>query len=272
MQLPKDPPYFSVIYPTYRPGGIDLIGLSLQDQPPIYELIVVDACPGRVERGDAAKYLLDLGIPLRYYGAPELPGVDSKKGMARAYNVGAAYATTPHLIFTQDYCWYPPGFMFSWITRLITGMANTSIAGAAIFTGAFPPQHLGDISIWEGNPFHQLGETIKLWEPTHWEMFNTYFPLWFFEQVNGLDERGPVTHCFAQTLYQMAMLGMFPEVQKSIRIGMVDHRVWGGELWNTNEKPRKTPEPVHELVAVSPNPYTFTEVRKICQSNGTREQ
>lgn len=263
MDLPKQPPYFSIILPTYRPGGLDLVVKSLSDQPPIYELLVVDAFPGRVERGQATKYILDAGIPLCYFGPP----LENKRGMARAYNTGAAFATTPHLIFTQDFCWYPPGFVLSWLSRLQKGNGNTSIAGSAILRVAAAPEQLGDISIWTGNPFHYIGEEIELWTPTHWEMFNTYLPLSFFEAVNGLDERGTPIHCFAATLHQLAVHGLYPEVAPQLRIGMIDHRRWGGDLWSTCEPTRVDAKPLYPLEKVSPNPYDFVKTR---EANETR--
>ena len=85
----------SLIYLTYRPGGIDLLAQSLINQPLIYELIVIDDFPGRPERGEAKKFLQSHGIPLRYYGPSKTKSLpDSPCGLANAMNRVAMHATS----------------------------------------------------------------------------------------------------------------------------------------------------------------------------------
>lgn len=157
-------PAFTLIYCTYRPGGIDLLGLSLVNQLPLFELVVIDACPGRVERGTAKKFLQDCGVNVKYYGPPSLPGVPDKKGMARAYNCGAAHASTEHIIFIQDYCYMPPGYISAWMSALASGMGNMSLCGPAVMHRAQTPERIdesADISIWKCmNPMWMIHEQI----------------------------------------------------------------------------------------------------------------
>lgn len=261
MLINNSPPFFTIIYATYRPGGIDLLAQSLAQQPAIYELVVVDRFPGRVEKGIAAKYLSSCGIPLRYYGPPEIPGVEFKTGQARAWNVGATLASTEHLIFVQDFVWFPPGLITAWLHRILSGVGNTSICGSANVHRATPPQRESDISIWNNCCWFNIHEEVSQWVPTHHELFNTYFPVYLFEEINGLDERGKQSDVGMALLAQMAWLGMWPEICQKLRIGMIDHRVWGGQMWSTCEDIKHQPQARNELVPKSPNPYCFKDVR-----------
>ena len=79
-------PLLSLVYLTYRPGGIDLLAEGLALQEPCYELIVVDDCDGRVQRGQAEAYLRVRGINLQWYGESKIRSLNTLHGLANGMN------------------------------------------------------------------------------------------------------------------------------------------------------------------------------------------
>ncbi len=238
---------------------------SLRNQPPhLYELIVVDNYEDRPRRGTVPEYILRNNIPLRAYVTPSIPpGTPNKKGMARAYNAGALWATTDHIVIVNDFCWFPPGWACQWYETICTCQANTMISGTASLHRASSPHELGDISIWIGeNPcWWHVGPELELWTPKFFETFHSYFPVHFFEATNGLDERKSIEAMGEAMFAQSQMLGYQRWVEPKIRIGMIDHRAWGGEIWSGVYPRKSTPEPEIDIQLVSPNPYCFKDIR-----------
>lgn len=263
-------PVFTVIYPTRRPGGLDLLVESLVNQIDVFELVIIDGFEGRLERGESIRYILDKRIPLRYYGTPSIPPTDiSVAGFARAINSGVLWSATSRIVIIQDYCWVPPGWAKQWLKTFDKYKdESVVISGTAFLNQANPPDFYGDITIWSMKPcwFNVLGET-KIWKPFYWENCNTYYPTKFFEDVNGLDERGGSEGVGEATMYQLQSLGYRMVVNEYCRIGMIEHHDWGeqGGLWNTTSVRKTTQEPVMKLYDISPNPYGFKELRKLCQ-------
>ena len=81
----------SIIYITYRPGGMDVLCNSLKRQTyKDYELIVVDDYPNR----DLKEYFDGNGIPITYYGpSKEKHYKDTPFGQVNAFNTGILKAT-----------------------------------------------------------------------------------------------------------------------------------------------------------------------------------
>jgi glycosyltransferase involved in cell wall biosynthesis len=96
----------TVVYMTYRPGGMDLLSHALANQDyKNYELIVIDDYPGRNLRG----YLEEKGIPVTYYGPmKEKVLKDTTYSQANVLNTALLYATGDILVVYNDYSWIPP--------------------------------------------------------------------------------------------------------------------------------------------------------------------
>lgn len=82
-----------------------------------------------------------------------------------------------------------------------------------------------------------------------------------------MDEAGTVTDSHINLLAQMQMNGIFPEIDKKLIIGMLDHRAWKSELWSTSETLRQTPQRRTKLHKVNKNPYNLKEIHEALQSN-----
>lgn len=263
--LKTNKPLFSLVYMTYRPGGIDLLAESLANQPSIYELIVVDNYPGRIERRNSINYIRDRKIPLRFYGGPSIPVEgEPKRGIARAINAGAVQATTNKLIFLEDLCWLPPGWAYQWEKVLgEVGDKQVTISATSSLRLASPPDIDDDISIWKQKPcWLNIQHEIEVWKPYYIEGFHSYYPIKFFEDINGFDERGGAEEWGASLFFQLQSLGYESIVDDRIRIGMVNHRAWGGPKWTTENPKKITCEASMPLNKISPNPYNFKELRK----------
>ena len=263
-------PCLSLVYLTYRPGGIDLLVQSLRQQVPFYELIVVDDYPGRVERGEATNYIERHGLPLTFHGPSKSHSYpDHCNGLANAMNTGALHATTQYVIFVHDYTWLPLGALWSWRYWLSHSLHNTVLSGVAVMHGARDPEKMGDVSIWHTNPVfcgHNLFHRMEDWIPRLFENFYVGMPLEFIQRINGFDERADCGHiCWpAFSMYYQARSSDFQvTVNRELLIHMVDHRVWKKfdlKLWHAEEMSLEKEPP--EWQVPSPNPYSFRELRE----------
>lgn len=257
-------PIFSLVYITNKPGGFDLLVESLKTQPSdLYELIVVDNWGDRPQRGTVPEYISRNKIPLRAYTTPSLPpGAKNETGVARAYNTGIVWTTTNNVVIMQDLSWFYPGWAKDWMVSFSSHEENAMICGTASLRIANSPFDYGDITLWPGEMpcWHLIGPEIELWTPHFFEMMHTRFPIRFFEQVNGFDERKS-SEAMGEVMFAQAQrLGYEKYVDKKIRIGMIDHKQWGG-IWDTRYDRKTTPEPEVDILPVSPNPYCLKDIR-----------
>lgn len=262
-------PLISFVYVTYRPGGIDLLAMSMAPQRPYYELIVVDDYLGRVERGEARKYLEARGVRVGWYGTGKAKSCpETPLGFANAMNTGAAHAQADHVVFLHDYTYIPPDATDHWLTAIRENGSKGIVSGIAQVWPAHPPVQNGDITIWEGgNPLKNIrGSFHEMWIPELLENFYTLVPVRYFYETNGIDERadGHIAWPLECMTVQAWRLGYRLSVDRKISLAMFNHREWtdqGEALWHA----AKAPVPVQEepgWTKRSHHPWSFAEARE----------
>lgn len=104
----------SVIYPTNRLGGFDMMIDCLKNQTyKDWELIVIDDYPDRNLRD----YISEQGIPITYYGkSKEKTYGDTPYPFSNVFNSGLLQATGDIVVFFQDYQWIHPDSLERWNT------------------------------------------------------------------------------------------------------------------------------------------------------------
>lgn len=262
----------SLICCTYRPGGIDLLARSfvgMADKD--YELIVVDDCPGRVERGLVPKYLLEQGIKLRWYGkSKDKSYPEAKGGLCNAWNTALAFVTKPLTVWVSDYTILPPNWYDQWTRVVDMYPPRTLISGSAIMYDCPKPGIVGDI---ESNLDWSKACPRFPWVPREFETFYAMIPTPFWEAINGVDERADHCHCWpvSSKIAQAKILGYRLAIEPDVCCHMIDHRSWdspaekapagcGGEgLWRITHIQSVPEEP--KWVVPSSNPFNLREVR-----------
>lgn len=136
----------SVIYPTNRLGGFDMMINCLKNQTyKDWELIVIDDYPER----NLQDYILKQGIPITYYGkSKEKTYNDTPFPFSNVFNSGLLQATGDIVIFFQDYQWIPSYSLERWNTMYQNKMDAliTAIGIEISYIGKFQP---GQISIFD---------------------------------------------------------------------------------------------------------------------------
>lgn len=264
----------SLVYMTYRPGGIDLLVESLKHQSnELYELIVVDDYDFRVERGKAASYIRAEGIDLRYYGKSKTKSnAYNQHGLSNAMNTGALWSTTNYIVFLHDFSWMPPGSIIEWLIQRIIHGPKTLISGIASTRNSNDPEIEDDITIWrndrEKSPTN-IFEEAEEWVPTDFEIFYCGMPLHFLELINGIDERcdlGDITWPYFSIVAQAKMQGYKLVVERKLRLYMANHRKWktkDARLWHGENLCRERVYPTIQWSQTSPNPYHFGGLRQL---------
>lgn len=262
----------SVIYVSYRPGGIDLLGRSLaaQQNAPPWELIVVDDYPGRPQRGIAAAYLESVGLPLAYYG-PSKPKTrpETKLGLANAMNTGVLHAKGEHVVILHDYFLYPPDALAKWQARMDTEPRKKLVSGWARVFNCPQPPIVDDIRSYTREMELVFRDD---WIPEELEGFYFSAPIRFWEQINGLDER--TDHCTVWVLHvmleQARFFGWQMMMDKDLGCTMIDHRAWDqsdpmaddhDSLWRI--KHHSSTDRMPSWKPRSENPYNFAALRKM---------
>ena len=257
----------SLIYLTYRPGGIDLLAQSLINQPLIYELIVIDDFPGRPERGEAKKFLQSHGIPLRYYGPSKTKSLpDSPCGLANAMNTGAMHATSQKVIFLHDFTVLPRNAIILWARTFEENGTKALISGVGEVKEAPKPDYLGDISIWRKLSLSDIPRESRSWIPEEQENFYQGVPISFMEEINGIDERSDykISWPLKSVVIQAKLLGYRLVVDRRLEIDLIDHRGWGkGKdiIWHAENMNPLIPYNEPGWSSRSKNLFNFTEQR-----------
>jgi hypothetical protein len=280
----------SVVYLTYRPGGIGLFGRSLVGQNADYELLVIDDFPGRVGRGRAQKFLLDLGLPVSYYG-PSKPKSfpDTYQGLFNAMNTAVLHATGDWVLFVHDYSWLPPGVLENWRNALrhlappsAAPQSNFLVHGVGMMYGAPAPDVCDDVDCWEecgkvpeapvALPFKHLPFKWK-WQPAQWELFYFAAPMRYLEATNGFDERADHAGVYIlESMIEQAKLHDYRMVvDDSLVVNLIDHRVWESPQTNLLEKKGQWRIPAeahshpgpHVWAHWSANPFNLVEERRL---------
>lgn len=219
-------PELSVVYLTYRPGGIDLLGQSLLGCQGDWELIVVDDYAGRVERGVATRYLKeDCGLPLAWHGISKQSHYITRGKLANAMNTGAMRASGSTVVFLHDYTMPPKSMVSDWLTSVAKHGPKMLIHGVAIEHSAPKPESPEDVVTWQTMPARI---PIRPWVPYSFELFYVGIPMSFLRAINGVDERGDHSGPTIMTALtnQSRLLGYDFTVDQSLILKMVDHRQW----------------------------------------------
>lgn len=267
---------FSLVYLTYRPGGIDLLAQSLACQPYMnYELLVIDGLLGRPERGEAAKYLTAHGLPLSYFGPPKAKVYpNTPVNLANAMNTGALLARAPWVVYLHDYSFLPRRAFVALDAALNKYVEqNVMISGVAEIHKTRKPQLDGDITVWQKQqPINQrLKHPVVSWIPEEFENFFCCVPIRFMELTNGIDERADM-HVSWPLLCMVAQAKIHDwqmKVDRSLLVKQVNHHGWGGSLWHAQSI--KSVVPISGVLAAhfaptwgsrSENSYDFASERQ----------
>jgi len=269
----------SVVYLTYRPGGIGLFGRSLIGQSAGYELLVIDDYPGRVERGQAQKFLLDLGLPLAYYG-PSKPKSfpDTYQSLFNAMNTALIHATGDWVLFVHDFSWLTPGMLEEWMdTVAFYGTDPVLVHGIGMMYASLTnPNPVDDIHSWTNEDKLVSGE-IQLplkwkWQPSEWELFYFAASMYYLEQINGFDERADHAGVLIleSMIEQAKLTGYDLLVNPGLSVNLMDHRVWEPPQTNLLEKKGQWRIPAevnshsgpHIWTDWSANPFNLADMRR----------
>lgn len=242
---------FSIIYLTYRPGGIDVLADSLANQTvKDYELIVVDNYS--MDRRAAVKsYLKKRGIPVAYVGQskphcfPELvsgyiPRLEKEPGVMNAMNTGLLLSTKEVVIILTDYIWLAP----DWLER-ITRHADLLrqnyliVLGGQMWENEIPRNNQGIISVWEkewkGSPEENGCWKSFFWMPEGYEFSCTAVPWTLLEAINGFPEclDAYMAHPLDPIIKKMQDAKAKVYVDRGNLTHMINHREWQpAELWH----------------------------------------
>lgn len=260
---------FSLIYLTNRLGGIDLLAVHLASQTnKDYELIVVDDCPGRVERGAAEKYLKDMSVNLTWYGKSKPKYYKrTRMGLCNAMNTGFIHSISENIVFVHDYIFLEKNLVELWNQKIAARTEKTIYHGTAcLFKAPMPtPNDIFSYNV----KIDVIGDHV--WVPGGLELFHLCVPASFYEDINGVDERGDYCGVYAlESLeYQAAQHDYKIEVCHEIQMGMLNHRLWDegddsrspDTQWRTRGHYTTLPH-APKWDKRSPNPFNISHLRR----------
>lgn len=270
----------SLCVPTMRPGGVDILAYSFdQLWDDDYELVLVDDCPGRVERGEVPAFLRSKGVKLGWYGKSKPKSYpETKCGIANAMNTALFHARGDYLVWTSDYTWLPNCWVKQWRTVREKYGDRFLVSGGGILYECPKPQAPGDVHTWQPREV-RYARPVAPWVPWEWETFYVGMPTEFLCEINGVDERADHCHCWpvSSKMRQAAQLMDGDDTKYKLTVvptvcaHIVDHRLWdederapggcGGEgLWKITHLQSVPNEP--DWVVPSPNPFDVREERR----------
>lgn len=222
----------SLIYITNRPGSIDMLRSSLE-QDVDYELIIVDDY--KIDRVDKIKnYLKDTNVDIRYIGkSKEKCFPDTSQGQTNAWNTGIMKSTGKFLVFMQDYTLLPKNSLRKWLKYVNDKKAVSGVARYFNDCKFKRKDTDNEMSLWDkhwvGTPEDNGINNYHIWKADKFEMF--YFGVGYklLEDINGFSEcydnsPDPVTP-FMEIISKTKKYEYI--VDESISCDMLNHRVWG---------------------------------------------
>lgn len=268
-------PSLSLVYMTYRPGGMDMLRTSLERQTRTdYELIVIDDYPGRVGRGRAEAYIRKAGIPLSVFrGSKHKSYPETLCGLVNAMNTALLHVRAPLVVFMHDFMLVEENAVQNWVATFDTATKQYGerllVSGGAIVYESDPPDMEDDITVWE-KPVQIVPKWP--WTPCHFECFYFGGPTEVLLGLNGFDERADhnVTWVINSIVAQAKAAGMSLAVDPTNLVcHLIDHRRWEGpaeegkpmgtwRIWGEYSTCPDAPE----WSAPSPNPFDVRTLRK----------
>jgi len=236
---------FSIVYTTYRPGGLDILADSLKNQTmKDYELIIVDDHP--VDRSKMVKdYLEKQGIPVAYMG-PSKPKCfpEVAFNVFNAINTGLLLSTKEVVILLQDYIWLHP----DWLEKIARHENLLRQNYCVIVPGyIWDDERLKDnnalIGVWDrywrGTPEQQGCSMSTRWVPEGWEFSCIAMPWSVITETNGWPECFDcyAAHPLEPIVKRFEAAGGKPFVDTGSSIEMINHRNWEpSELWSQSKR------------------------------------
>jgi len=225
----------SLVYFTYRPGGMDMLANSLEKQTyERYELIIIDDLPNR----NLTDYFEDKNIPLAYYGPSKKKCYpDTPFNQINAINTGLLQAAGNVAILIEDYAWLRPKTLERWNQICKIKGPKTMIAGVGEYWGYKPPENIGDITVWneEFKGDFSKCEPMGTWRPEVFEYFYSAMPMPALEYMNAMDERLDYWNQWPALMWpeMCKWVGINFYTDDENKVDLIDHRRWnqGDEKW-----------------------------------------
>jgi len=223
----------SLVFITYRPGGIDILADSLQNQTfKDYELN---------RRDKVKRYLKRKGIPVSYVG-PSKPKCfpDVSFNALNATNTGFLLSTKEIVVKFDDYQWFPP----DWLEKIARHSKLFEENYCVVLPGQMwensrPRNDKGLISVWKrhwkGSPEENGCSKSFTWVPEGFELACTAFPWKLLAAMNGVPEclDAFAAHPLEPLLKRFNTAGGKVYVDRENFMHIIDHRQWQpAELWH----------------------------------------
>lgn len=248
---------FSIVFPTYRPGSMELLFTSLSKQTyKNFELMLVDDYSPRTNNKQELYGNLSGGKKPEYLKYHDLPKKDCFGNLYRfatTVNTGIIESFKSDfgadiILFLQDYTYLGPTQLEKWndaYNRLKTlGLSWTStiITGtASILSTPLPVRWLDSFSVYDDlitkailgvnseKEFRSLEnfKYIQQWNPWEYEGFYTGIPRGVMMELNCLDENIDYPCEQANDFFERAKIAGYKLlVNLELNCLMMDHRNW----------------------------------------------
>lgn len=218
----------SILYFTYRPGGMDVLLNSLVKlEHANYELIVVDDYANRNLRDKFE----DAGVPVGFWGKSKPKQYpDTPFGQINAVNTGLLQCAGDYVVIVEDYTWVPKTFVLDWENAISRHPKNTFISGIGSEWSYKEPEIVDDYSAWHVPFDGDFSKCARLrgWNPSEWEWFNSGSSMENWETLNGLDERMDYWNTLPCEIFPTIVkrAGFKIGVDNKLHVDMIDHRGW----------------------------------------------
>jgi glycosyltransferase involved in cell wall biosynthesis len=182
----------TILWYSYRPGGIDILCDSLKRQTyQNYELIMVDDYTER--RQKVKKYLSQHGIHPDYLGPSKKKSFPNIAfNCTNALNTGILMSTGDPIIVLTDYIWMPPKAIERFMSFEEKYKKNWCITTAGNMWEKQPYDLANPISVfssyWSGDPLENKCRYLYSWVPEKWEMSFSAIPYNVYKKTNGCPE------------------------------------------------------------------------------------